>query len=452
MSTQASVQPTLLIVDDDVSNLASLVKVFDKLAVRVIAATSGEEAIKSVRDTPVDIILTDLMMPGMDGIELLKNVKAIAPDTEVIMMTAYATIERAVEAMRQGAYDFVTKPFRRVQIERVIKRGLEKQHLLAENKALKAELATVRSHTSNSGIIGNAAPLRKVLDVARQASPSTATVLLMGESGTGKELFARFIHENSTRSENAFVAINCGALPDSIIEAELFGADKGAFTGAHVSRDGLFARANGGTLFLDEVSELSPHVQVKLLRVIQSGEYNRVGGQETLQSNCRIVAASNKNLEQMVEQKLFREDLYYRLNVIPITLPPLRERAEDIPLLADHFLRLYAAKNGKDGIALSQQALSALCLQRWPGNVRQLENTIERSVVLSVDPIIDREHLPGIDTPTSDEIQSLRIPIGTPMDEIERRVIQATLQLTEGDKRRAAQLLGIGIRTIYRKV
>lgn len=452
MSTKDSVQPTLLIVDDDASNLASLVKVFDKLAVRVIAATSGEEAIKSVRDTPIDIILTDLMMPGMDGIELLKNVKAIAPDTEVIMMTAYATIERAVEAMRQGAYDFVTKPFRRVQIERVIKRGLEKQHLLAENKALRAELATVRSHTANSGIIGNAAPLRKVLDIARQASPSTATVLLMGESGTGKELFARFIHENSTRSGNAFVAINCGALPDSIIEAELFGADKGAFTGAHVARDGLFARANGGTLFLDEVSELSLHVQVKLLRVIQSGEYNRVGGQETLRSNCRIVAASNKNLEQMVEQKLFREDLYYRLNVIPITLPPLRERAEDIPLLADHFLRLYATKNGKEGIALSQQALSALCMHRWPGNVRQLENTIERSVVLSVGSIIDREHLPGLDASTNDEIESLRIPIGTPMDEIERRVIRATLQLTGGDKRRAAQLLGIGIRTIYRKV
>jgi DNA-binding NtrC family response regulator len=446
------IQPTLLIVDDDVSNLASLVKVFDKLQVRTIAATSGEEAIRFVRDTPVDIILSDLMMPGMDGIELLKNVKVIAPDTEVIMMTAYATIERAVEAMRQGAYDFVTKPFRRAQIERVVKRALEKHHLLAENKALKAELATVRQGKSSSGIIGNAAPLRKVLDIARQASPSTATVLLMGESGTGKELFARFIHEHSARANMPFVAVNCGALPDSIIEAELFGAEKGAFTGAHVRRDGLFARAHGGTLLLDEVSELSLHVQVKLLRVIQAGEYLRVGGHETLESNCRIVAASNKNLEQLVEREEFREDLFYRLNVIPITLPSLRERSEDIPLLADHFLRLYAEKNNKEGISLSQQALSTLCMHRWPGNVRQLENTIERSVVLSTGTVIGREHLPGLDNHQSDEMQSLRIPIGTPMDEVERRVIQATLQLTEGDKRRAAQLLGIGIRTIYRKV
>lgn len=446
------IQPTLLIVDDDASNLASLVKVFDKLQVRTIAATSGEEAIRFVRDTPVDIILSDLMMPGMDGIELLKNVKIIAPDTEVIMMTAYATIERAVEAMRQGAYDFVTKPFRRAQIERVVKRALEKHHLLAENKALKAELATVRKGKSSSGIIGNAAPLRKVLDIARQASPSTATVLLMGESGTGKELFARFIHEHSARADKPFVAVNCGALPDSIIEAELFGAEKGAFTGAHVRRDGLFARAHGGTLLLDEVSELSLHVQVRLLRVIQSGEYLRVGGHETLESNCRIVAASNKNLEQLVEREEFREDLFYRLNVIPITLPSLRERAEDIPLLTDHFLRLYAKKNNKEGISLSQPALSALCMHRWPGNVRQLENTIERSVVLSTGPIIDREHLPGLDPNQTEEMQSLRIPIGTPMDEVERRVIQATLQLTEGDKRRAAQLLGIGIRTIYRKV
>ena len=319
-------EPTLLLVDDDTSNLASLVKIFDKMQIRTLAATSGEEGISFVRETPVDIILTDLMMPGMDGIDLLKNVKDIAPDTEVIMMTAYATIERAVEAMKEGAYDFVTKPFRRAQIERVVKRAIEKQRLLAENRALKAQLETVRQGKMGSGIIGNSAPLRRVLDIARQASPSTATVLLMGESGTGKELFARFIHEHSHRSNEPFVAVNCGALPDSIIESELFGAEKGAFTGAHSRREGLFARAHRGTLFLDEVSELSLHVQVKLLRVIQSGEYQRVGGSETLQSNCRIVAASNKSLEEQVQTGQFREDLFYRLNVIPIQLPALRDR------------------------------------------------------------------------------------------------------------------------------
>lgn len=445
-------EPTLLLVDDDTSNLASLVKIFEKLQVRTLAATSGEEAISFVRETAVDIILTDLMMPGMDGIDLLKNVKDIAPDTEVIMMTAYATIERAVEAMREGAYDFVTKPFRRAQIERVIKRGMEKQRLLAENRALKAQLETVRQGKLGSGIIGNSAPLRRVLDVARQASPSTATVLLMGESGTGKELFARFIHENSHRSNEPFIAVNCGALPDSIIESELFGAEKGAFTGAHSRREGLFARAHNGTLFLDEVSELSLHVQVKLLRVIQSGEYQRVGGNETLQSNCRIVAASNKSLEAQVQQGQFREDLFYRLNVIPIQLPSLRERPDDIPLLADYFLRLYAQKNDKVGLILSQQAVSVLCMYPWPGNVRELENTIERSVVLSTNAMIDGNDLRGLSPTHAEPTQSLRIPIGTPMEEVERRVIQATLQMTEGDKRRAAQLLGIGTRTIYRKL
>ena len=265
--------PTILVVDDDTSNLASLVKVFERLSVRVLPATNGQEALDTLRSKSVEIVLTDLMMPNMSGVDLLKHVRDISPDTEVILMTAYGTIERAVEAMREGAYDFVTKPFRRAEIERVVTRALEKQALLAENKSLKAQLADVRlAHAHTGGIIGNSPTLRKVLEVARQAAPSTATVLLMGESGTGKELFARAIHRISPRRDKPFVAVNCGSLPDSIIEAELFGAERGAYTGAHSSRDGRFARAHGGTFFLDEVGE--PHAP----RTSQTFEGASVGG------------------------------------------------------------------------------------------------------------------------------------------------------------------------------
>ncbi|MCB9527091.1 MAG: sigma-54 dependent transcriptional regulator [bacterium] len=446
-------KPTLLIVDDDSSNLASLVRVFERLDLRVVAATSGREALDALRRTPVEVVLTDLMMPQMSGTELLENVKAVAPDTEVILMTAYGTIERAVEAMRKGAYDFVTKPFRRAQIERVVTRALEKVALLAENRALKAQLADARESSARTGgIIGKAPALRRVLDIAKQAAPSTATVLLMGESGTGKELFARAIHRLSPRAEAPFVAINCGALPETIIEAELFGAEKGAYTGAHTTRDGRFSRAHGGTLFLDEVGELAPHVQVKLLRVLQSGEFERVGGRETLYADCRIIAATNLDLAAAVASGDFREDLYYRLNVIPITLPPLRARPDDVPLLVDHFVRVYADKHKKPVEGLSQKAVARLVDYGWPGNVRELENTIERAVVLAQRPILDEDDLPETIVAHDRAAQQLSIPLGTPLEEIERRVIRETLRFTDGDKKRAAQLLGIATRTIYRKL
>ncbi len=446
-------QPTMLIVDDDTSNLASLLKIFERLDLRALPAADGSEALKTLREKSVHIVLTDLMMPGMSGVELLKNVKALSPDTEVIMMTAYGTIERAVEAMREGAYDFVTKPFRRAEIERVVTRAIEKQTLLAENRSLKEQLKDARqTHSFTGGIIGNAPALRQVLDVARQAAPSTATVLLMGESGTGKELFARAIHRLSPRVERPFIAVNCGALPDTIIEAELFGAERGAYTGAHATRDGRFMRAHGGTLFLDEVGELAPHVQVKLLRVLQSGEFERVGGTETLRADCRIIAATNRDLEQAVKSGDFREDLYYRLNVIPMTVPPLRSRRDDVPLLADHFVRLYANKNGKEIAGLSSRAREKLVDYAWPGNVRELENTIERAVVLSKSEILDETDLPDGIVDEARAADALSFPIGTPLEEIERRAIRETLRFTDGDKKRAAQLLGIATRTIYRKL
>ena len=451
-------QPTVLVVDDDAANLASLVKIFDRLGLRALPATDGKEALSVLRKTPVDVILTDLMMPQMSGVDLLKNVQALAPDTEVIMMTAYGTIERAVEAMREGAYDFVTKPFRRAQIEQVVRRAVEKRTLLAEIGALKKELADVRRAAPGAeGIIGTSPALRSVLEMTRQAAPSSATVLLMGESGTGKELFARALHQHSSRATGPFIAVNCGALPDSIIEAELFGARKGAFTGAAQTRDGRFSRANGGTLFLDEIGDLAPHVQVKLLRVLQSGEYERLGGDQTLYADCRIVAATNRDLAQAVANGDFREDLYYRLNVIPITLPPLRARPDDVPLLADHFVRRYAEKNQKPIDGIASKAMARLIDYSWPGNVRELENTIERAVVLARGRILDEADLPETilgEALKSDEgrAQVLTVQLGTPLEEIERRVIRETLRFTNGDKKRAAQLLGIATRTIYRKV
>ena len=444
---------TLLIVDDDASNLASLVRIFEKLQIPTFAATSGKEALDVLRQKPIGVVLTDLMMPNMSGVDLLKNTKAISPETEVILMTAYGTIEIAVEAMREGAYDFVTKPFRKAEIERVITRALEKLELLAENRVLKAQLADARrAHIHTGGIIGNAPALRRVLDMSRQAAPSTATVLLMGESGTGKELFARAIHQLSPRSNEKWVAVNCGALPETIIEAELFGAEKGAYTGAHVTREGRFARAHGGTLFLDEIGELPPQIQVKLLRVLQSGEYERVGGFDTLYTDCRIIAATNRDLKAAVESGDFREDLYYRLNVIPITVPPLRARRDDVPLIADHFTRRYADKNGKNIEGISPDALQKLVDYSWPGNVRELENTIERAVVLAKNSVLGDHDLPESITSEQRDAEVLTVPIGTPLDELERRVIRETLRFTDGDKKRAAQLLGIATRTIYRKI
>ncbi len=449
---QPAALPTILVVDDDASNLASLVKIFERLSLRVLPATSGRQALELLRGTPVEVVLTDLMMPEMSGVDLLKNVKTLTPDAEVILMTAYGTIERAVEAMREGAYDFVTKPFRRAQIERVVTRVLEKQALLAENRQLRAQLADARGSRPAGGIVGNAPALRRVLEVARQAAPSSATVLLMGESGTGKEMFARVIHDLSPRAGGPFVAVNCGALPESIIEAELFGAEKGAYTGATATREGRFERAHKGTLFLDEVGELSPRVQVKLLRALQSGELERVGGTHTVRVDCRVIAATNQDLKQMVRDGDFREDLFYRLNVIPITLPPLRARREDVPLLADHFLRHYAEKNGKRIEGFSERALARMVDYSWPGNVRELENTIERAVVLTQGTLLDEIDLPESLVAEARDAQEITIALGTPLEEIERRVIRETLRLTHGDKRRAAQLLGIATRTIYRKV
>jgi DNA-binding NtrC family response regulator len=440
--------PTVLVVDDEPSNLASIEKIFQRDGLRVLTADGAKSALELVRTHRVQVVLTDLMMPGVSGLELLRALKQLAPDTEVVMMTAYGTVETAVQAMREGAYDFVEKPLKRMTIIKSVRKAAEKQQLLQENRSLRNEIKLL----TRREIVGSSPALRRVLDVATQAAPSSATVLILGESGTGKELVARFIHEHSSRAKAPFVAVNCSAIPETILEAELFGHEKGSFTGAFARREGRFARASGGTLFLDEIGELSPSVQVKLLRVLQEGEYEPVGG-DTVRADVRIVAATNKDLRAEVAAGRFREDLFYRLNVIAVTAPPLRARREDIPLLVDHFLGVYCAKNNRPRLETPRDVLSILSDYSWPGNVRELENVIERAVVLCRGERVTVDDLPDVVRQgESVEPSTITFSVGTPLDEVERRLIRETLRHAKGDKSVAAQLLGISTRTIYRKL
>jgi two-component system, NtrC family, response regulator HydG len=442
--------PTVLVVDDEPGIVDSLQKVFEREGLRVLTAGAGLSALEIMRREPVSVLLTDLLMPGMSGMDLLKASKSVSPETETILMTAYGTVENAVEAMKQGAYDFVTKPIKRAHVVRAVLKALEKRALVQENRSLRAQLDAQRKRR----LIGQSLTWRRTMDTVAQAAPSMATVLLLGESGTGKELLARAIHEASPRAGGPFVPVNCAALPESILEAELFGYERGAFTGAVQRHDGRFLQADKGTLFLDEIGEIPTHVQVKLLRVLQEGEVERLGGR-TQKVDIRLVAATNQDLRLAVKEGRFREDLYYRLNVIALRLPPLRERRDDVALLAEHFLRLYGERNARRFSGLTRAAVDALCRHDWPGNVRELENTIERAVVLARGEVIDVEDLPaevrsgGI---AETDGKSITFAIGTPLAEIERRVIHGTLAHVGGDKRLCAQLLGIATRTIYRRL
>ena len=439
---------TVLVVDDEDSNLVSLQKILEREHMRVLTAEHAKRALEIVRRHRVQVVLTDLMMPGINGVELLRAVKEVAPDTEVVLMTAYGTVETAVLAMREGAYDFVEKPLKRMTIVKSVRKAAERQRLVAENRSLRREIKLL----TTSEIVGQSPALRRVLDVATQAAPSTATVLILGESGTGKELIARYIHTKSGRASGPFVPVNCAAIPETILEAELFGHERGAFTGAVGRREGRFARARGGTLFLDEIGELSAAVQVKILRVLQEGEYEPIGGNPT-RADVRVVAATNRDLLAEVEAGRFREDLYYRLNVICITAPPLRARREDIPLLVDHFLGVYCRKNARPRLQVPPEVMRKLMDHSWPGNVRELENVVERSAVLCQKDGLGLDDLPdAIAQASAANPSTLAFPIGTPLDEVEHHLIRETLKHTSGDKSLAAQLLGISTRTIYRKL
>ena len=431
---------SVVVVDDDASNLRSLVKILEREGHTVFGVGSGREALALLRRERVAVLLTDLMMPGVDGMELLRTCRTASPATAVVMMTAYGTVETAVAAMKEGAYDFVTKPLRRSDVVRAVSRADERAALRFENATLRAELDKA---DRSREIIGGSAVMRQAVDMLEQVAPARTTIMLNGESGTGKEVFARALHRLSGRS-GPFVAVNCAAIPEALLESELFGHEKGAFTGAVGRRDGKFQVANGGTLLLDEIGDLPSPLQAKLLRVLQEGEVERLGSAFPESVDVRLVAATNRDLQEEIAAGRFRQDLYYRLHVVAIELPPLRERGEDVPRLAQHFMRKFSAVNGKAIGTIDADALTALSAWRWPGNVRELENVLERAVVLCRGDTIGLADLPKQIAAAEGGSSVLHIPVGTPLEE--------TMKMTGGDKRRTARLLGIAVRTIYRKL
>lgn len=438
---------TILLVDDEKSIRETVSQTLLNEGYNVFAAEDGEKALDILIKNKVNLIITDIRMENMDGMKLLKASRAIAPEVEVILLTAYGTIELAVEAMKIGAYDFLVKPFKKMTLLKSVEKALEKQALTSENIRLREMLESKKEFEN---IIGQSDAIRKVLNLVKQVASTSATVLIEGESGSGKELIANAIHFLSERATRPFIKVSCAALPETLLESELFGYEKGAFTGAITRKEGRFERAHGGTLLLDEVGEMSSSTQIKLLRVLQNWEFERLGGTSTIKVDVRIIAATNTNLTELINQKKFRGDLYYRLNVISIPIPSLRERKEDIPFLAYHFLKVYSEKNKKKINSLSKETLDIFSNYNWPGNVRELENTIERVVVLCNRDTILPEDLPSVITKNKYEHDAL--PVGMSLDELEKEIIKKTLEKTKGDKEIAAKLLGISLRTLYRKL
>jgi two-component system, NtrC family, response regulator HydG len=443
---------TVLVADDDPGLRESLQRTLARAGHQVVLAPDGRTALARLQAGRIDLVLTDLKMPGLSGLELLRAVKSIAPDVDVILITAFGTVEEAVSAMKDGAYDFLTKPFRGEQLLKIVAKALERQHLIRQNQALRKQLDDLMARGQ---LIGSSPAFRRMMTLVEQVAGSSATVLVQGESGTGKELVARTIHELSARRARPFVAVNCAALPEALLESELFGYERGAFTGAAGRKEGRFELADGGTLFLDEVGDLSLVTQPKILRVLQEGEFERLGGTRTLKVDVRIVAATNRELPQMVRDKRFREDLYYRLNVITVSVPPLRDRREDVRLLAQHFLRIYAAKNDRRLEGMTEEAARRLEAYAWPGNVRELENVIERGVVLARGSMIDVGDLPDDIAGASSQgvvSQAITALVGTPLADVERRLLEETLRVAQGNKTLTARLLGIDVRTVSRKL
>jgi two-component system response regulator HydG len=448
------VSARVLVIDDEEALRVSVGKIIAKMGHEVDLAATATRGLEKLAGQPYELVLTDFRLPDLDGLDVLERARGLRPGVEVVLFTGFGSIPLAVEAIKKGAYDFVTKPVKRADIERVVTRALEKQALSAENRRLRRQLDD-RPQTPLDRIIGRSDAIQAVLRIVEQVAPSSATVLVDGPSGTGKELVAEALHALSPRRERPLVKVNCGAIPETLLEAELFGYERGAFTGAVGRKDGRFALANGGTLFLDEVGTLTLPVQAKLLRALQDGTFEPLGGTRTLQSDCRIIAATNADLAQEVRDGRFREDLYYRLNVISIRMPSLKARAGDVPLLAAHFLARYAARNSKSLEGFTPDAARALQAWDWPGNIRELEHAVERAVVLATGREIGLDQLPEhvrAACATEDaEPGHIRIPAGTPLEDAEKMLINDALRRTGGNKVRAASLLGISPRTIYRK-
>lgn len=443
----------VLIADDEMIMRKFLAETMRRKKVDVDLANNGLEAIKMLENDPTyDLLITDIKMPGADGVSVLKKAKELYPDMPVIIMTAYGTIENAVEAMKIGAEDYLLKPFSPDQIEMILKKLEDRRTLINENKYLRAEL---NKEYGFGEFIGKSPKMMQIYETINKIADSKASILIQGESGTGKELIARAIHYNSQRNNRPFIKVNCAALSETLLESELFGHEKGAFTGAITKRQGRFELAHTGTILLDEISEISTAIQVKLLRVLQEREFERVGGMKTIKIDTRVISTTNRDLKKAIADGEFREDLFFRLNVIPLFVPPLRERKEDIPLLADYFLNSFAQENHKEPIEISKAAMDVLMSHNWPGNVREFENLMERLVVMDFAKVIKPEHLPmdfcshhnpaNINTKTTSAS-----PVS--LEEMEKEMIMNTLQQMNGNRTKAAQSLGISVRTLRNKL
>ncbi|UCE88059.1 MAG: sigma-54-dependent Fis family transcriptional regulator [Deltaproteobacteria bacterium] len=442
---------SVLVVDDDAAMREMLISLLDEHSLRAVGAESAEAAVEQLRDHDFDAVLSDIRMPGRSGIELLGQIRELRPETPVVLMTAFGTIDSAVEAMRAGAFHYITKPFKRDAVLVALERAFERRALEDENRRLRRAV----DRTSAFGeLIGASPAMQEIYAMVRKVAENRSSVLITGESGTGKEVVARTIHFSGPRANQPFIPINCTAIPEGLLESELFGHVRGAFTGATTTKQGLFVKASGGTLFLDEIGDMPPGLQSKLLRVLQDHEVRPVGGMQATKIDVRVITATNKNLRDEMEAGRFRNDLYYRLNVIPIHIPPLRERVEDIPLLAEHFLRKHS---GDARSSISKAGMERLLQRRWEGNARELENVIERALALAEGNEIGPDDLPpaddGHDTGTSTPVSLLKRAVETrlTLQELTDRYIEEVLQLTGGNKMQAARILGINRRTLYRR-
>ncbi|ULA63994.1 MAG: Regulatory protein AtoC [Nitrospira sp.] len=443
----------ILVVDDEPGLRDVLSIMLNRAGYAATSVSGGEEAIEQLQKEIFDLVITDLRMPKVDGMDVLRAVKSASPETVVLIITAFATADSAVEAMKQGAYDYLTKPFQVDEVQLIVRNALEKRRLTTENILLKREMA---SQSSFAQLVGKSESMQKVFEVVKKIADSRGNVLICGESGTGKELVARAIHYNSMRSASPFVAVNCSAVPETLLESELFGHMKGSFSGAISNKAGLFEIANGGTIFLDEVGDTTPTIQVKLLRVIQEREFRRVGGTQDIKVDVRIVAATNKNLEKAVADGSFREDLYYRLDVIPIRLPPLRLRSGDIPLLVTHFLTRFSKESGKPAPTISPEAMQVLARHEWRGNVRELENLIERVVAFSTGgPVTDvdmrgwfhRTISPQPQGGISTDLPEDGVDLEGMINGLEKDLLLKALERTKWVKKKAARLLRLNTRS-----
>ena len=447
--TQTTERARILIVEDDRPQADAINEALARLGHACVVVTEPRRALDLIEGDGFDLVVTDLMMHDVDGMEILQEAKRIDAGTEVIVVTGHGSIETAVQAMRDGAWDYITKPLNLGELRGRVAKALEHRRLVRRNRQLTAQLD---ERFGFKALIGTSAAMRRVIETCRQIAPTDTTVLLEGESGTGKELLAKAIHNNSPRRGANFVGLNCAALSEGILESELFGHEKGAFTGAVASRKGRFEHAHGGTLFLDEVGDMPMSTQIKLLRVIENREITRVGSNEPRRVNVRLISASNRNLDNLVKQASFRKDLYFRLKVVRIVLPPLRHRREDVPLLTDHYLHRLATEHDKTVTGITPEAQALLNAYDWPGNVRELVNALETMVVLARGETLDVHDIPTEIRPASDPSAAEGLAPGISLEDAERVLIERTLDETDGNRQRTAEILGIGERTLYRKI